>query len=242
MKTTLADILLALHISAGMVALATFLVPLVTAKGGRWHRRVGWIFVTAMTVICFSGAPLAAWHYATISRESVRAQFAFLLFITVLSGATTWKGMRVLRFKDGRRNGNVADLGIAALQFGLGLWMLWLGARWRHPILLFFSLAGIGAISDIRYWLNPAKSRMHWFFEHMDGMIGSAIATLTAFAVFGARRFGLDGLGAAAWILPTLILVPVSIVLQKRYARKFGLLTPVAAKAEVATAAPSPSA
>ena len=32
-----------IHIAAGVTALATFWLPMVTKKGGRLHRRVGWV-------------------------------------------------------------------------------------------------------------------------------------------------------------------------------------------------------
>ena len=49
------EIARALHIVGGTVGLATFWLPLVTRKGGRLHRRVGWIYVMAMLVAAFSG-------------------------------------------------------------------------------------------------------------------------------------------------------------------------------------------
>jgi uncharacterized membrane protein len=222
---TLIDDLLKIHITAGMTALATFLVPMVTAKGGKTHRRVGWVFVAAMAVICFTGAPISAFRLATETRPGARAAASFLLFITLLSGAATWKGMRVLRFKGQARHTNVVDLGICVLLIAGGLFTFVQGLRFESGILLFFGPFGaLGGLSDLRHWLNPAKPRMHWFFEHMGGMMGSSIAALTAFSALGSRSLGMGSFGFAAWVGPTLILLPVSMLMERHFRRKFGLL------------------
>jgi hypothetical protein len=220
---TLIDQFLGVHVAAGTVALATFLVPIVTVKGGGTHRRAGRAFVTAMAVICGTGAVVSTFRLATESRPGVRAGAWFLLFVTVLSASATWKGIRVLRFKNSGPNRNPVDLLMSALLVPMGLWIGYLGLRYRNVVFLFFSLAAIDGVQSVRHWLNPAKPRLHWFFEHMDGMLGASIAALTAFATLGARNLGLTGLGVLAWIGPSLVLVPVSILMTRRYRRLFGL-------------------
>jgi uncharacterized membrane protein len=222
---TIIDALLRIHITAGMTALATFLVPMVTAKGGKTHRRVGWVFVAAMAVICFTGAPISAFRLATETRPGARVGASFLLFITLLSGAATWKGMRVLRFKGPGRHTNFVDLAIGVLLILGGVFTLVQGLRFESGILMFFGPFGaLGGVSDLRHWLNPSKPKMHWFFEHMGGMVGSSIAALTAFSALGSRSLGLGSFGFAAWVGPTLVLLPVSMLMERHYRRKFGLL------------------
>lgn len=238
---TLIDFLLGIHVSAGTVALATFLVPLVTAKGGLAHRRAGRAFVTAMAVICVTGAVVSTYRLATETRDGVRAGAWFLLFVTVLSASATWKGMRVLRMKGPGRNVSAVDLLMAAILVPMGLWIGYLGLRYRNAVLLFFSLAAIDGFQGVKYWLNPSKPRMHWFFEHMDGMLGASIAALTAFATLGARNLGLTGLGVLAWIGPSLALVPVAVLMGRHYRRKFGL-EPVVSPPVVPAAASIPRA
>ena len=221
------DFLMKIHIVAGTLALATFLVPMVTAKGGKAHRRVGWVFVAAMAALFFTGAPASIYRLATETRPGARTAASFLLFVTMLSGASTWKGIRVLRFKNAGRNKAPIDLGIATLLGLGGLFTLYQGVIVTSPILLFFGPLGIvSAIGDLRYWLNPNKPKMHWFFEHMGGMIGSSIAALTAFAALGSRSLGLGSFGVAAWIGPTLIFLPISILMARHYRRRFKLDVP----------------
>lgn len=221
------DFLMKIHIAAGVIALATFLVPMVTAKGGKAHRRVGWVFVAAMAVIFFTGAPASLYRLATETRPGARASASFLLFVTILSGASTWKGMRVLRFKGAGPNIRVIDLGVATLLGLGGAFTLYQGVVFKSPLLLFFGPLGlISAFGDVRYWLNPNKPKMHWFFEHMGGMIGSSIAALTAFAALGSRSLGFGSFGLIAWIGPTLVFVPISILMARHYRRKFKLDAP----------------
>lgn len=224
---TVIDFLMKIHIAAGTAALATFLIPMVTAKGGAAHRKAGWVFVAAMAGLFLTGAPVSIYRLATETRPGARTGASFLLFVTLLSGASTWKGMRVLRFKKADRNAHPVDLGIGVLLGLGGVYTLLQGLALSQPILMFFGPLGvITAIGDIRYWLNPAKPKMHWFFEHMGGMVGSSIAALTAFAALGSRTLGLGSFGVAAWIGPTLIFLPISMAMARHYRRKFGLEAP----------------
>lgn len=224
---TVIDYLMKIHIAAGITALATFLVPMVTAKGGVAHRRVGWVFVAAMAGLFFTGAPASIYRLATETRPGVRASATFLLFVTVLAGASTWKGIRVLRFKGGGRNVHAMDIGVAAV-LGLGsVFILYQGVMLRSALLFFFAGLGLAAsVRDLRYWLNPAKPKMHWFFEHMDGMVGSSIAALTAFSAIGGRTLGFGSFGLVAWIAPTLLFLPIAILMTRHYRRKFKLDVP----------------
>jgi uncharacterized membrane protein len=236
------DAVMKVHIAAGCFALATFLIPMVTAKGGKAHRRAGWVFVAAMAVLAATGIPVSIYRLATETKPYARLIATFLLYISVLSAAVTWKGMRVLRFKGSGAQRNPVDLGVAAILGAGGVYTFALGLASSAPILTFFGPLGIWiAWSDIRYWLDPNKPKMHWFFEHMGSMIGASIAALTAFSALGARALGLSAFGAAAWIAPTAIFLPVSFALGAYYRRKFGLDRPRAVKASPGVA-PNPTA
>lgn len=221
------DFLMKLHIAAGTAALATFLVPMVTAKGGKAHRRAGWVFVAAMATIFLTGMPVSAHRLAGASTPGAARQAVFLLFITLLSGSATWKGIRVLGRKGNERNTSALDILVSLLLITGGLFTAWFGWDSRSPLLLFFGPFGVlSGAGDLRYWLNPDKPKLHWFFAHMAGMMGASIAALTAFLVLGSRTLGLGGLGLVAWIAPTLVFVPVSVLMGRYYRRKFKLSQP----------------
>jgi uncharacterized membrane protein len=224
-------VLRAVHIASGTVALSTFLIPMVLPKGGAGHRRVGWVFVGAMMALCASAGPLSIYRLATETSRGQRIAAGFLLYITILSFAAVWGGLRVLRFKGTGPHTHPLDLGVAGLLAVTGLITLALGAFFSAPVLAIFGALGlVNGVGDVRQWLDPDKARMHWWFRHMGGMIGASIAALTAFSVLNAPRLGLGVFSVFVWILPSLILVPVSMVWNRHYQRRFGM---VRAKREV---------
>ena len=224
-------LLRAVHIASGTVALSTFLIPMVLPKGGAAHRRVGWVFVSAMMALCASAGPLSIYRLMTETSRGQRIAAGFLLYVTILSFAAVWGGLRVLRFKGTGPHTHPLDLGVAGLLAVAGLITLALGAVFRAPVLVVFGLLGlVNGIGDIRQWLDPNKARMHWWFRHMGGMIGASIAALTAFSVLNAPRLGLGVFSVFVWILPSLVFVPVSIAWNRYYQRRFGM---VRGKAEV---------
>ncbi len=218
------DILMKLHISAGASALATFLIPMLAKKGGRLHRRAGWVFVCAMAIICMTAIPVSIVRLNAATSPGAALFSKGALFVTLLSGSAVWKGMRVLRFKGQGRHSHPLDIGVSLLMVTAGARALVEGISSRNGILLFFGpFAALGALADLRYWLNPNKPRMHWFFEHMGGMVGASTAAITAFLFFGARSLGAGTPRLVEFLTPTLILVPASLLLRRHYRRKFAL-------------------
>lgn len=225
---------LAIHIGAGSIALASMLIPLVAQKGGRAHRRAGWVFVSAMGVVSVTALLLSAGRLLFDPRPEARDFALFLLVIALLTGSAVSAGVRVLRFKDrstARRHwwdtGLPALLGAASA--GLGIYGL------AHGQVLFVSFGGIGLLSaagSLRYWLRPPASRMHWWFEHMSGMLTGCIAAITAFLVIGGSSIGIWPL--AAWLGPSLIGVPAITIWTRYYQRLF--------TARASTAGTSPAA
>lgn len=234
--TAIVELVRALHIGAGALGLIVFWIPMVLGKGSAWHRRVGWLFVAGMGTTSVSGGLLCSYRLMTEVEPARLASAFFLLFISVLTGAATWKGVRVLRFKDRRDRHVVAmDLGVAGLLAGFGLLTLGVGVAEREPLFVIFGLIGLSnGAGDLRYWLRPPTSRMHWWFEHMNGMITTSVAALTAFAVQNAARLGLDSFGVVVWLAPALVLVPINVVWQRYYRHRFTSKKPTAGVSPVA--------
>src|SRR4051812_29449906 len=92
------QLLLAIHIAAGAVSLLLFSVPLVTTKGGRTHRRVGWVYVAAAATVAVTGflscIPLVSGGGPLRWRAGI-----FLAYVSVLAGASALFGVRALRTK-----------------------------------------------------------------------------------------------------------------------------------------------
>lgn len=67
--------------------------------------------------------------------------------------------------------------------------------------------------------------------EHIGHIIASGTGAYTAFFAFGGRTLfeGIPTLQIASWIVPSLIGVPASIWLSKKYKQKFAPLKTVSA-------------
>ena len=197
--------LLVLHIAAGSVALASMWIPMVARKGGTLHRRAGWVFVAAMAIVSVSALFLAGGRFFFDPRPEAQAAGVFLLYIAILTGAAVSYGVRVLRVKK-RTTAHVHwwDLGLPSLLTVSSLAMAAFGLTERQPIFAAFSVIGlVNGVTGLRYWLRPPTSTMHWWFAHMNGMLGGCIAAVTAFFVVNAGNMGIAPI--VAWLSPSVI-------------------------------------
>lgn len=215
-----------LHILAGFTALLIFWVPIVTKKGGKAHVRTGWIYTAAMGIVAISALTMGLWRlFADPAADLDRKAFSvFLIFIAIVSSASAWYGLRVLRFKKRRgRHQNAADLLFSLLLVGGGIAISLYGYLIDFALLIWFPLIGIFlGTTQLLYWLRPPRTNMHWLFEHLSGMMGCCIATITAFLVFGAPRLlSVPSVSPLLWFLPTILLTPVIIGFYAYYRRKY---------------------
>ena len=213
--------ILALHIAAGSIALAFMWIPMFAPKGARLHRRSGWVFVTAMAVVSVTALLLASARVIFDPRPEARDAGLFLLVVAVLTGTSVSSGVRVLRYK--RRQGRQRgwwDLGLAVLlttvSSGLAAYAMWRA----QPLFMAFAALGItNGIGELRYWLRSPSTPMHWWFQHMSGMLGGCVAAITAFLVNTSNNVGMWPL--AAWLGPSLIGIPVIAVWTRYYKHRF---------------------
>jgi hypothetical protein len=216
-------IILALHITGGAAALLSMLIPIVTKKGGSAHRRAGWIFVAGMAVVSATAFVLSAARFLFDPRPAAQAAGLFLFYIAILTAAGVSAGMRALRNK--RRTGphtHVWDVGLAGLLATTGVAMAVYGIVMHMPLFVAFSALGIvNGVGQLRYWLRPPTSHMHWWYEHMSGMLGSCIAAVTAFLVNNAGHLGLSTFSLAVWLGPGLIGGPATSLWIAYYRRRF---------------------
>ena len=56
-------LILYVHIAGGSAALLSMFIPLISRKGGRTHRRSGWVFVAGMTIVSLTALALSAARY-----------------------------------------------------------------------------------------------------------------------------------------------------------------------------------
>lgn len=222
---TLFDLMRSLHILSGFLAICILWLPVVTKKGGKIHTRIGWVYVGAMTSVSvtalFMGIYRLSWD-AGSDPDAIPFSW-FLIFIAILSAATAWYGIRVLRFKRRQRmHRNFLDLLFPAALFVSGIGIVIYGWFIEFPLLQYFPLLGLflGG-TQLIYWLTVPKSRSHWIVEHIVGMLSCCIATITAFIVFGAPRLlNIESVNLIVWFLPTILFVPIIIIFSNIYKKK----------------------
>ena len=240
------------HIALGFLALTSFWVPALTAKGGRAHKCIGWVYVAAMLGVVITAVILATLLF--VAPESVR-DFSrarpeevadgvvrlrgVALFFTALALLTFtggWHGLRVLRAKRdpaAMRTPFNITLHVLNLLIAVPLWVLCI--RDGEPLYgLFGTLCLASGTSDLwRLW-RLSRDPRYWLYEHLSSMIGTGIAAHTAFLAFGAVRLvptiysHSPALYVIPWVAPTVIGVMAITWLKRHYRKKSAAVLPSA--------------
>lgn len=170
------------HVAAGTLALVVAPIPMLTAKGGGTHRRWGQVYFWAMAVVALTAVILAAWR-----------PVVFLALLAVFSFYSAFYGYRAL-FRKRPREGQGAlslDWTAAVVMLAASAGMTILGIVRPSPawervgvVPVVFGVFGI-ILAGLDFWRFgwPPADRNAWWFAHMQGMLGSYIATVTAFSV-----------------------------------------------------------
>jgi len=207
-------IILILHILGGATGLFTGTINISRHKGDKVHRLIGSVFMYAMLTAGFSALVLSALH----------PNF-FLFIVGVFTLYMTATGRRFLFFK------KHSDQKIQAIDWFLTITMLTasivfivLGALKLFKgntfgiALIIFGILGIRFTrTDITNYRGKSKIKNYWLTGHLQRMTGSYIAALTAFLVVN-EDFIPDIFPAfLAWLLPTIVLVPLIIIWTRKY-------------------------
>ncbi len=166
---TIFELLLALHVLGGSIALLAGPAPMLARKGGRLHRRAGLVFCIAMGASAVSAFVLALIVHSTL-----------LLTIAVLTAFLIVSGLRAIAFRRGARP-RVADDLTCLLLVAFGLWLLWRSTSVPDITGLFFGVGSL--ILAARQWQLQHAARPDWLLAHIAGLGGAYTATVTAFLV-----------------------------------------------------------
>jgi uncharacterized membrane protein YsdA (DUF1294 family) len=233
-----------IHIAAGSVALMLFWIPAIAPKGGRTHVRAGWAYVIGMSIVvvtAFSmsglafGFPLEVRHFQhPIPLEeqasfihSARISAAFLGYLAALTLMFGWRGVwAALTKRNPQEMRKPFTIGLYAAVFLGGIAIFLLGLREHEgPLMGLGPVGPFATWGSLKYALHGPKSRMHWWYEHIGGMLGTAIAGYTAFLVFGGSRMFSSVLHGQMytilWVLPTILGVPAIYITTRYFRRKF---------------------
>jgi hypothetical protein len=210
-------IFLGIHISAGAMSFLLAPVALATAKGGKQHRRWGKVYLWSMGAVAATALPMAFFF-------PVR----FLALVAVFSFYFAFSGYRVLRLKDLARGGSAEPIDwiagvVTFCSSALLAWLSWFRPASIEVIPLvgvaFGFIGMLGAVGQMRSFVQKPKEKMFWWYTHLGNFIGSYIAAWSAFSVVTLTR--LVGNHWYVWLWPTMIGVPAISVTTAYYKRKF---------------------
>ncbi len=172
---------LVLHVVAGVTALFVAPVAMALKKGGQGHRNWGLIFFWAMTVIFITALFLSTVQWSP-----------FLLMIAVFSYYSVLSGYRWKFLKNLHRGQSVKwyDWGALVLNVTFNLsfitWGFFLAVK-SDALGVAFLAMGFGlfgvflSVDNLLLFLKPHAPQA-WLYQHLGGMVGGFIATVTAFS------------------------------------------------------------
>ena len=193
-----------IHIVAGTLALGLAPAAMLTVKGGRAHRRWGKIYFWSMAVVAATAVSLGLW------RPKI-----FLALLAVFSFYLAFSAYRALfRKRPAQGQGPRAiDWAAALVTFSASAALVVLGLPRPGPswervgaVPVVFGVLGM-VLSGLDVWkfARPPADKNAWWFDHMGGMLGSYIATVSAFSVVNFTFLPT----AVRWLWPTAIGIPL---------------------------------
>lgn len=215
-------ILLVLHVIAGCIALSTFWVAALSRKGSPLHKAVGKAYLIAMCGILATGFPMGV--YAMVYFNV--AVGAFLMYLLIITGSAMWTSWRAVKDKRDVRafKGRMYRM-LMVLNAVSGLAMIYVGlvhGGEMRVIITAFSFIGIfAAIGSWRFLRRTEHEPKWWMREHINGMLGNAVATHIAFLQIGLPKILPMIAGPTqqtlAWLGPLAITFVAGAYLTRKY-------------------------
>ena len=195
------DLILPIHILAGMIALIVGYVALFAAKGGRLHKQTGKMFVFAMVVMGLGGSFMAAIDPDGSPTNIVAGLVTFYLVMTaMLTARQGWRPGRI----DIVITVAAFLLGVLALNVGLG------GRRDASPSIAFGIVAILAGIGDVRVIRNGGIQGPRRIARHVWRIcLGMVVA---AGSFFLGPRGRVPEIIYVPSLLPIPVLIPVVVM------------------------------
>ena len=210
-------VFLGVHIAAGATAFLMAPLALVTAKGGKAHRRWGKVYLWAMGAVAGTALPMALYR-----------PVLFLALVAVFSFYACFSAWRVLALKDLSRGGRAKGIdwlaGVVTFVASACLagFAVFKPAMVQHMgiVAIVFGVIGMSlAIGQMKSFGWKPSEKMFWWYTHLGNMIASYIAAWSAFSVVTLSRY----LGNTwyVWLWPVIVGVPAITLTTAYYKRKF---------------------
>jgi uncharacterized membrane protein len=203
--------LLYLHIAAGSVSLMAGSINIGRKKGDTLHKSIGLLFFYGMLINGFAGLLMSLIHTNH-----------FLLIIAIFSIYMVSTGQRFIYLKklNAGQKPQAIDWFLSSLMLVFGSAFVIFGGylifqtNYFGFVLVVFGLISILMVSqDFRNYKGKINAKNFWLLVHIQRMMGSYIAALTAFLVVNNTVLP----NILAWLLPTAILVPLIIKWSRKH-------------------------
>jgi len=212
------NFILIVHIVNGATGLIAGTINLIRRKGDPLHRRLGVVFVIAMLLTGSSAVVLSFLH-----------PNHFLMIVGIFTIYMVSTGYRYIRLRLTEVDNDPKALdwfltglmGISGILFiGYGAWQL-MSQEMFGLVYLTFGFIGLFFVrADLKNYSGKAAHRNYWLLAHLQRMIGTYIAALTAFLVVNSSNITPVIPGFVYWLMPTVILTPLIIVWSRSYGVK----------------------
>lgn len=201
----LISIALLLHVLTGMTAFVTGLTAIVARKGNKWHIISGRIYFYSMLIVAVSAI------FISIYRENI-----FLLAIGVFAFYMTWAGFSSIRNKSLKPK--LFDWTLLVLGMITAGFMIY---TLNTILVVFGGIFAASTIGDLRVFILSSRNKEipknQWLVRHIGMMMGSYIATTTAFIVTNIKTFEPAWL---PWLLPTILGTPLIVYWTRKVVSK----------------------
>ncbi len=194
--------MLGFHIAFGFTALITGLAAIFSEKGQKKHRLFGKIFFYSMLGV----AAIAI--FISIIKDN-----QFLLIIGIFAFYMDYSGYRAIKNKSLKPS--ALDWLILLIASCNSIFMLISG---NTVLLVFGSLNSLFVISTFRIFIKTLQGKeipkLQWLARHIGMMLGTYIATTTAFIVVNVKHVNPAWL---PWLLPSIIGTPLIVYFVRKY-------------------------
>lgn len=196
---------LGLHIFGGMSSLLTGLLAILARKGKQVHRISGRIYFWSMLLTCASAL------FISLIKDN-----AFLFHIGIFSLYMVFTGYRSIQNKS--LQPSRLDLIMLILAMVNAIMML---ISLKIVLMVFGGIGLSLAINDLRIFIQlyqkKALPAQAWILRHIGSMLGSYIATTTAFVVVNIQSTDYP---IIPWLAPTVIGTPLIFIFSRKYSPK----------------------
>ena len=211
------ELVLAVHVGAGIAALTSFWGAVATRKGGASHRQWGRVFAAAIyaagAMALVMGALSLVWplamHPGLTDEALYRGLFGWMmLYLALLTISMTRYGLKMVANK--RRhpdNRHWTMISLQLLVLAAAINCAWHGVRLGQPLMIAVSVIGFGTtLTYLGYMFRADPGRGAYIPEHLKAMVATGIAAYTAFLSVGlVEMFPAHAFNPIVWAVPTII-------------------------------------